>query len=259
MGTRSTGLGVPPGNGGGLQSGQLSARRQVSAAPGWDLGFAIGGSYLSQGTISGDVPSRGLATSFTAHYAAKMDGGLGFGAYGQAGGAAQQTGRDSWSEARFVSVTPAIAWEPEGSVVNSIAVNPGVFSFTNSGQLSQGPVVKNLIGAGISVGAGFNATERRVIMPEVSWIHSSGAATRPGDPAAHSDTFRIGFVTTLSYRGPESTQPTRSIAIGLWYFQEDGSVSGASASGAADGRFATRGCLLGATFGLRRSTLLGLQ
>lgn len=86
-----------------------SARRQIPSAPGLDLGFSIGGSYLSQGTLSGDVPSRGLSTSLTAHYAAKLDGGLGAGLYVQVGGAAQQTGGGSWSETPIVSVTPVIA------------------------------------------------------------------------------------------------------------------------------------------------------
>src|ERR1700692_3201707 len=66
MTSRFSGLEVPPANGGGVQSGQVAVRRQISGLPGLDVGFVAGGSYLSQGTISGDVPSRGISGYVTA-------------------------------------------------------------------------------------------------------------------------------------------------------------------------------------------------
>lgn len=119
--------------------------------------------------------------------------------------------------------------------------------------------MKDLIGAGMSAGAGFNVNDRQVIMPEISWVRSSGASQVPGGASAHSDTYRVGLVATISYRGTDSTSPTRSIAIGLWYFQEDGSVTAAPAADDSGGRFVTRGCQLGAGVGLRRPTLLGFK
>lgn len=252
MKTQSSGLDVPESSGIGLQSGQVSVRRQLSGLPGLDLGLAAGGSYLSQGTISGDVPSRGVSTFVTAHYAAKIVGALGAGAYGQFGGSAQRTGRNSWTETPIAAITPVLAWEPEGGIIGSIVLNPFVASYTETGELSQGPTLRHLVGAGASVGLGVNITEQLVLAPELSWVSSHGTEMQSGAQSARSDTYRIGVVETFSYRCSNSYLPTNSFSLGIWYFEEDGRVVGPASPGAASGSFKTRGALLGITFGLRK-------
>jgi hypothetical protein len=252
MDSHFTGLDQSQANGGGLQSGQFSLRRQISGAPGLDLGIVVGGSYLSQGTLSGDVPSRGVSGFLTAHYAAKIYQGLGAGAYAQIGGATTRTGNDAWSETPVASITPVLAWEREGSVLGSLALNPVAASYTKTGQLSQGPSLRNLTGVGVNFGAGLNVSDNIVLTPEFSYVRSNGSALLSSGQSASSDTYRWGVVDTISFAGHGSQRPrTNSISFGIWYYEEDGDVSGPSSPGSASGRFVTKGVLIGATFGFR--------
>ena len=243
MATHTSGLDVPTASGDGLQSGQVSIRRQVTGVPGLDLGLAAG------------VASRGLSTYVTAHYAAKIAGPLGAGAYGQFGGSAQRTGHDSWTETPTAAITPVLAWEPDGGVLSCIALNPVVASYTATGELSQGPTLRHLVGTGVSFGVGLNTTDQLVLAPELSWVSSHGTALQSGAQSARSDTYRVGIVGTFSYRGSKSDAPTKSVSLGVWYFEEDGLVSGPASPDAASGSFKTRGALLGITFGLRKPVL----
>lgn len=253
MTARSSGLDVPASSGGGVPSAQVSVRRQVSGVTGLDFGLAAGGSYLSQGTTSGEVPSRGLSTFFTAHYAGKISEALGAGVYGQFGGTAQQSGHDSWIETSTAAITPVLAWEPEGGFLASIALNPVVASYAAKGALSQGPTLRNLVGVGVSFGIGVNMNDQLVLAPEISWVGSHGSALESGAQSARSDTYRIGLTGTFSYRGSQPGAPTQSVSVGMWYFEEDGLVFGPASPAAASGGFRTRGALLGITFGARRS------
>ena len=256
MGSHFTGLNLPSANGGGLQSGQISVRYQITGAPGLDVGVVVGGSYLSQGTISGDVPSRGVSGFLTAHYAVKLHEGFGGGVYGQVGGSGEQTGDAAWSATRVAALSPVLAWEPDDNFINSLAFNPVTASFTQTGGLSQGPALRNLIGLGANIALAMNITANSVLMPEVSYVHSHGSALASDGQSASSDTYRFGIVDTISFTGHGSAGPqTNSISIGVWYFQENGIVSGPSSGDSASGAFISRGVIVGATFGCRRANL----
>jgi hypothetical protein len=256
MGSHFTGLALPAENGGGLQNGQISARHQIADAPGLDFGFVVGGSDLSQGTTAGDVQSRSASAFLTAHYAAKFHEGFGAGMYMQVGGAGQQSGDAAMSTTGVIAISPVLAWEPEDRFINSLAFNPVTVSFNQSGGLSQGPSVRHLIGLGANIGLAMNVAANSVLMPEFSYVHSHGSALGSGGQAASSDTYRFGIVDTISYLGHGSAGPqTNSIAIGIWYSLETGSISGPSLSDSGAGPFGTRAIMIGATFGCRRADL----
>jgi hypothetical protein len=251
MTSRQSGLGAAPTNGGGLQDGQLSLRRQIASVPGLDLGFTAGGTYLRQGTDSGTVSSRGATGFLTSHYAMKLHQGLGAGLYLQAGEAAtQQSDSPGWSSTAVAAASPVLAWEPDNSFINSLALNPATVSFAKSGALSQGPALANLIGVGVNFGLAVTVSDTNVLLPEISYVHSHGSAIAPGAPSAASDTYRAGIVETLSFAGRRANSPqTNSVSVGIWYYQEVGKVA------TVPGQFTTRGLQMGFTVGCRRATL----
>jgi hypothetical protein len=253
IGSHFTGLASPAAAGGGLQSGQLSVRHQISGVPGLDLGLVAGGSDLAQSTVDGNLQTRSASAFLTAHYAAKLYRDLGAGMYLQIGDSGQKSGDASFSTTTMVTLTPVLAWEPDGSFIDSLAFNPVTATFVRSGGLSQGPVVSNLIGLGANIAVAMNVTANSVLMPEFSYVHSHGSASEFGGQAASSGSYRVGLVDTISYLGHGSSgRQTNSISIGVWYTQENGAISGPSLRDSASGSFVTRAIIIGATFGCRR-------
>ena len=130
IGSHFTGLASPAAPGGGLQSGQFSVRHQISAVPGLDLGLVAGGFDLIQGTVDGDLQTRGASAFLTAHYAAKLYPGSRRG-YVSADRRvrSQKSGPSSFSTTSVVTLTPVPAWEPDDSFIDSLAFNPVTATF----------------------------------------------------------------------------------------------------------------------------------
>ncbi len=274
-GSRSTGLGMPAQGGGGLQNAQLQLRQQFPALPGFDLGVAGGGSYTSQGTISGETTSRGLSAAGLAHYSSKGDSGFGVGGYLAVGAAGQRSSGGSWMFTPTAGFTGVLGYEPASDEpkpftladlakppdspyklgFQGIDLNPQ-FTYAGEGQLSQGPLLQNLYTLGGYAGVGINIGSQFVLLPEVGGFYSHGDATSPqAQQIGESGTWRAGVAGTFNWAGRGSNGPqTNSVSVGAWFSQERGKISGPAASGSPSGGFVTDSFMFGVTFGYRANS-----
>ena len=273
IGARSSGLGQRAQFGGGLLLGQISDRRAVDGAPGFDVGGAVSGSLTSQGTIDGDSKTRGVGASLLLHYASKFaDGGSwGLGGYGSVGGASQiSTGGDRIT-APTASVTGVLGYEPEpaddapeptGLHFSGFDLNPAL-SYTGRGQLSQSPTLSSVYTLGGYAGVNLGIGEHWSVLPEAGAFYSHGDADSHSNStqSAQSLTLRAGVAATYNWLDGGASHATNSVSFGAWYTEERGSVGGASdpssASASPAGDFVTRSITFGATFGFRHLPFFG--
>jgi RHS repeat-associated protein len=250
----------------GLSVGQLSLRYQTPELPGFDIGVAAGGSYTSQE----GVPSHTLAASVLGHYGIKNEktnwAGAVYGSAGYGGGGTK--GSPSYSGAQL-SLTLAGGLErdypqpPDPGEAPSLAdrfhwsgfdLSPTI-SYAGRGQLSQGPILKDLIAGGGYVTTGSNITPSFTLSIEGGLIFSGGSASGASQPqSGSSTTYKGGIVGTYSYedRPPGEGSQTSAISFGAWYTYETGSISGPAATGSPAGNFQTGTVLFGATVGYRK-------
>jgi RHS repeat-associated protein len=278
-GLQLSGLG-PTQVGGGLQNAQLQIRQQIAALPGFDLGATIAGSYLSQGTISGESQTRGISGALLAHYARKAESGFGGGGYLTIGGGGQRSTGGPWILTPTVAFTGVLGYEPEPPEepaylrlrdlrrppespyhvrLAGIDINPAV-TYAGRGQLSQGPLLSDLYTLGGYFGVGIAIGRQFVLLPEVGGFYSHGSAdTASGSQqTGESGTWRVGLAATYSWIQRTGSGPqTSSVSFGAWFTQERGSISGPSTADSPSGPFITNTITFGATFGFRRNPLLG--
>lgn len=288
-GSRFGGLGGTQ-YGGGLTPGGLSLRYSLPGTGSLDVGGTVSGGYTSQGATGGAVATRGISYLALVHGALRFGGPITGGLYLQAGGVTQQTsdpggavGKGPVSTSGTVQVVGAIAYEPpdeppkpftlgdlrrepDNPYVPSVTgvLNP-TFSYTQTGQLSQGPAVRDLVTVGGIAGVNFTwgGAEKGssfTLTPEFIYFHSFGSALPASSggtgQGASSDTYRGGLVGTYSWLD-RSAHGTSSVAFGLWYSREAGNVTGPATSSSPSGAFHTDTLTLGGVFSFRRIPLLG--
>jgi RHS repeat-associated protein len=286
MAGSTTGLNLRnPAGSGGLATGVIAVRQQVQSMPGVDIGLAATGSYIAQGQTSVTTPAGDAGTApataqgsgaalVTAHSGAQHVFGVnwlsaaGYLTAGYQHGT--QTGQPD-TDAGTAQFLGAVGYEhdppgppehfrlsdppanPNPLFLSSLMLNP-VFGYTSAGSLSQGPPLTNIFsGGGIaSVGVGFGRSFG--LTAEASVIHTAGSAVSGSDQAANSTAERIGLIGTYNYLDRTGDGPqTSSIAVGVWYGHESGTITGTPTATAPTGNWDTNSIYFGVIFGYRRS------
>jgi len=263
--SRATGLTLRlPATGGGLSSGVLAIRKQI--AGGEDSGFDIGAAVTGSATTLGGSGSGAGAGLLTVHYGEKqLSKTAAFWAiYGAAGAQeAKQTGSPA-STAFVAQGTGAVGaeWESEHESfrlrpsLSALIFNP-VVSYASRGSLSQGPTLENLrsFGGIGAVGLGFG--KPLGVVGELSLVYAAGSADKASGSgqSAHSFTERAGLIFTYNYIDRTSSGPqSSSIAFGIWYAHEAGTVTGTPRAGSPSGGYESHSGIFGFIFGYRRPT-----
>jgi RHS repeat-associated protein len=277
--SRTTGLTLRlPVTGGGLSSAVLAFRQQV-LAKGLDVGITGAGSYTGQesssvttgaGTAPGTSQGSGSVLG-TVHYGRQGLGGTNLVAAGYLSGGYQhgeQTGQPG-TDAGLVQLVPAfgLEWDPPKDpltlsgepsnpyafYLSSLLLNP-VISYASRGSLSQGPTMNNLWTAGGIASAGVAWGKTFGLVGEVSVTRAWGSPLAGSDQAASSWAERAGLVLTYNYLDRTgSGLQTSSVAFGVWYGHEAGTVTGTPGPGAPVGNWDGNSIYFGAIFGYRRS------
>ncbi len=278
--SRLTGMHLRPQSGYGLQLGQLQVRQQIEGAPGFDLGVSGSGGYTSQSSDTGDTATVAWSALGLAHYAYQWDSGFGLGAYAAVGAAGQHPDKGDGYTAPQASLTGVVGWEAQDddgppkpftvadldkppetdSTVQfkGIDANPTI-GYAGRGQLTQGPMLRNLVTAGGYAGVNIGIGEHWSVLPEGGALYTHGSPDTAGGQSGNALTWRAGIAATYNWIEKTTSGPqTSSVSFGAWFSQERGSISqGSPGSTAPSGDYVTNAVMFGATFGFRRTPLLG--
>jgi RHS repeat-associated protein len=280
--SRTTGLTLRlPATSGGLAAGVIAIRRQIPALPGFDVGVAGAGSYTGQGstsvTTSAGTPgtdpgtSQGSGTALvTAHYGRQNLGGTPVSAAIYAQGGYQRAGQSGQAptDAGVFQAMPAfgVEWDPPTQgfrlsdppvspykfYLASVILNP-VVSYASRGSLSQGPPLTDVWTAGGIISAGVGWGRPYGLVGEFSLVRNWGSPTAGSDEAARSVAWRAGLIFSHNYLDrTTSGLQTSSIAFGLWYGRESGTITSTARAGAATGNWNSDNWYFGIIFGYRR-------
>ena len=277
--SRTTGLTLRlPLPSGGLSSGVLAIRQQLGAE-GFDVGITGTGSYTGQGSSSvttgtGTAPPTSQSSGSvlgTMHYGRQQLGDTQWMAAGYLSAGYQhgaQTGQAP-TDAAVVQLMPAfgLEWDPPKDpltlsgepsnpyafYLSSLVVNP-VLSYASRGSLSQGPTMRDLWSVGGIGSAGVAWGKAFGLVGEVAVTEAWGSPLTGSDQAAHSLAERAGLVFTYSYLDRTgSGLQTSSVAFGIWYGHEAGTVTGTPRAGAATGSWDSNSIFFGLVLGYRKS------
>ena len=281
--SRTTGLTLRlPATSGGLATGVLAIRKQVPSVPGFDVGVLGTGSYTGQGTTStttstgtpGTAPgvTQGSGSALvTAHWGQQnlRDTPLIFAIYGQGGYLRSgQTGTPG-TDAGVFQIMPAFGaeWDPPTKpfrlsdppenpyklYLASLMFNP-VYNYASAGSLSQGPQLKDVMSLGGIISGGVGFGRYYGLTGEFAVTGMWGSPVTGSDQAAHSLTERLGLIFTINYLDKTTSGPqTSSIAFGVWYGHESGTITGTGKAGASTGSWNTDSLFFGVIFGYRRT------
>jgi hypothetical protein len=248
-------------------------------AKGLDVGITGAGSYTGQesssvttgaGTAPGTTQGSGSVLG-TVHYGRQGLGGTNLIAAAYLSGGYQhgeQTGQPA-TDAGLFQLVPAfgLEWDPPKApltlsgepsnpyafYLSSLILNP-VISYASRGSLSQGPTMNNLWTAGGIASAGVAWGKTFGLVGEVSVTHAWGSPLAGSDQAASSWAERAGLVLTYNYLDRTgSGLQTSSVAFGVWYGHEAGTITGTPGAGAPVGNWDGNSIYFGLIFGYRRS------
>jgi RHS repeat-associated protein len=271
IGASTTGLQLPKGSLFGLQTGQLGFRKAVGEG-GLDLGAVFSGNY----TVGDSGSGGGGSAQGTIHYGFRSDKGPGDLRHG--GGFYAQVGANYLTlDKKFAptfSLTGVYALEqkdpepvtkvdlskpPDNPYIPSLSavvLNP-IFTYSGEGQLTQGPLVSNLITGGLTAGVqlgwggDYDSKDAFSLLFEVSGVGEHGSPLGSSNQSVLAGKVTAGIVGTYTWLGKGTEAQTNSIAVGIWGFYEAGSVSGTPTPDAPTGSFRSSGAIGGITFGYR--------
>ena len=83
---------------------------------------------------------------------------------------------------------------------------------------------------------------------EVNGLYEHGSALGSSNQSVNAGKVTAGVIYTKSWLGHGDVAQSNSVAVGAWFFHEEGTISG---TGAGSGRFETNGVLFGLVFGYR--------
>lgn len=95
------------------------------------------------------------------------------------------------------------------------------------------------------------------VVGELSLVYAAGSADKASGSgqSAHSFTERAGLIFTYNYIDRTSSGPqSSSIAFGIWYAHEAGTVTGTPRAGSPSGGYESHSGIFGFIFGYRRPT-----
>jgi RHS repeat-associated protein len=237
----------------GVTNAQAEFHTQLLSEPEFDIGGMLGGSLVDQ-----QGWTKGGYLTAMAHYGHRIgDDGLAYGLYAQGGFGVQKSTDGTKSEAASFSVTPAFGSQKDGAKY-SYTLNP-IFSFAQTGSLSRGPVMSNLLtagflgGLGISMandwgatvegGASYNfsatpsAQSATALSPVLALSFTHASLTNTG-PTKASDPGSL-MPTKDTRSGPSGGKTTVSITFGISAGFDQGKVRGPGTSDSQSGPFTT--------------------
>ena len=150
-----------------------------------------------------------------------------------------------------LSLEPALSYEPDKGLLAGLYFNPLV-TYSGVGSLSQGPALANLLGLGANAAGQLRLHDQVGLLGEVGATHYGGGALAPGGQSGTSWAVRAGVAVTFNFRSTEVRTDTGSVAAGVWYTWESGSITGPATPSSASGAFTTNGVILGIVVGYHR-------